>query len=77
VRVSTIHGSKGGEADHVVVLREMAQRTHREMREVSEEDEARVWYVAVTRARERLSIVEPRARDRYGNSLADRACPWV
>ncbi len=56
VRVSTIHGSKGGEAHHVVVLREMAARTHREMR-AEPDDERRVWYVAATRARERLTIV--------------------
>lgn len=77
IRVSTIHGSKGGEAGHVVLLREMAQRTHREMTEVSAEDEARVWYVAVTRAQSRLTVVEPRVRDRQGRALRDLACPWI
>lgn len=70
VRVSTIHGSKGGEADHVVLLLDMAQRTHREMRvgQVAEDDERRVWYVAVTRAKERLTIVAPRTK---------MYCPWL
>jgi len=71
VRVSTIHGSKGGEADHVIVMKEMASRTHREMTtggQHAAEDEARVWYVGVTRTRERLSIVE--------SSTAQR-CPWL
>jgi ATP-dependent DNA helicase UvrD/PcrA len=67
IRVSTIHGSKGGEADHVILMKEMAGRTHREMR-AAPEDEARVWYVAATRARERLTIVE--------SSTAQR-CPWI
>lgn len=67
VRLSTIHGSKGGEADHVVLLREMARRTHREM-DFNPEDEARVWYVGLTRARERLTLVE---------STTNRVCPWV
>lgn len=57
VRLSTIHGSKGGEARHVVLMREMAPRTYREI-EKNEDDERRVWYVGVTRARERLTIVD-------------------
>jgi DNA helicase-2/ATP-dependent DNA helicase PcrA len=67
VRVSTIHASKGGEADHVVLMKEMASRTHLEMQR-NPEDEARVWYVGVTRARKKLTIVE---------SSTKRACPWV
>ena len=64
VRLSTIHGSKGGEADHVVILTDMARRTYNEM-SLTPEDEARVWYVAVTRAREQLSIVAPSSRMYY------------
>jgi DNA helicase-2/ATP-dependent DNA helicase PcrA len=67
VKISTIHGAKGGEADHVVLLTEMARRTHREM-ELSPEDEARVWYVGVTRAKRRLTIVNSETRQR---------CPWL
>lgn len=67
VVVSTIHGSKGGQADHVVLLKEMAWRTWSEMKE-SPEDEVRPWYVGVTRAREKLTIVESSTR---------RACPWL
>lgn len=68
VRLSTIHGSKGGEADHVVLFKEMARRTYGEMTHSSGEDEARVWYVGVTRAKERLSIVESKTR---------QECPWL
>lgn len=67
VRVSTIHGSKGGQADHVILLTEMAARTHAEMR-VNPDDEARVWYVGATRARERLTVVSSRTH---------RRCPWL
>jgi DNA helicase II / ATP-dependent DNA helicase PcrA len=67
VRISTIHGAKGDEADHIVLLREMARRTYREMEE-DEDSERRVWYVAATRAREKLTIV---------NANTAQACPWV
>lgn len=68
VRLSTIHGSKGGEADHVVLFKEMARRTYGEMVHTNGEDEARVWYVGVTRARERLTVVESNTR---------QECPWL
>ena len=59
IRLSTIHGSKGGEADHVILIPDMARRTHEEMM-VNPEDEARVWYVGVTRTRQKLTLVKPR-----------------
>lgn len=64
VKLSTIHGSKGGEATHVVLVTDMAARTYREY-ENNPEDEARVWYVASTRAKERLSIVAPSSKMHY------------
>lgn len=64
IRISTIHGAKGAEADNVVVLTDMAHRTYQEM-EASPDDEARVWYVAVTRAREKLFIVSPQTERYY------------
>jgi DNA helicase-2/ATP-dependent DNA helicase PcrA len=67
VKLSTIHSAKGGEADHVVLCREMAKRTHQEMFS-QPDDERRVWYVGVTRARERLSIV---------SGQTGRDCPWL
>jgi DNA helicase-2/ATP-dependent DNA helicase PcrA len=60
VRVSTIHGAKGGQAEHVVLLTDMARRTWHEAQD-NPEDEARVWYVAVTRARQQLTIVSPKS----------------
>lgn len=61
VRLSTIHGSKGGQADHVVVMRDVAWRTFRE-KALDPESEARTWYVAATRAKQRLTIVAPQTR---------------
>jgi superfamily I DNA/RNA helicase len=51
-------------------MREMAPRTYEEMLHslAGEEDERRCWYVGVTRAMERLTVVESKRRE---------ACPWV
>lgn len=70
VRLSTIHAAKGSEAEHVVLMKEMAQRTNYEMMRstAGEEDERRVFYVGVTRAKERLTIV---------SSQTNRECPWL
>ncbi len=57
VRLSTIHGSKGGQAEHVVLLTDMSSRSWSEY-EKEPDQETRVWYVAVTRARQRLTIVD-------------------
>ena len=64
VTVSTIHGAKGGQAEHVILLRDMASRTHQEYLE-NPEDEHRVWYVGVTRTLEHLTIVAPRSNKQY------------
>jgi DNA helicase-2/ATP-dependent DNA helicase PcrA len=67
VRLSTIHSAKGGEAHHVVLMTEMAKRTFREMDQWPD-DERRVWYVGVTRAKTRLTIV-------HGETA--QVCPWL
>lgn len=51
--LSTIHSAKGMEADRVVLFNSMGQRTW----EGFNDDEHRVWYVAVTRAKNKLEIV--------------------
>ncbi len=67
IRLSTIHSAKGGEADHVVLMKEMAARTWEEMH-INPDDERRCWYVGVTRTRERLTVVA---------SDTSRECPWI
>jgi DNA helicase-2/ATP-dependent DNA helicase PcrA len=64
VRVSTIHGSKGAQGDHVILFRDMAPKTYAEMIKFPE-DEARAWYVAVTRTRVSCTIVAPATRLQY------------
>lgn len=64
IRISTIHSVKGGEADNVVLQLDMAPRTFREY-ELNPEDEHRVWYVAITRARNKLYILTPLTNKHY------------
>lgn len=61
VRLSTIHGAKGAQAAHVVLVAEMAPRTAKDA-ERYPDDEARVWYVGLTRTQDRLTIVRGTGR---------------
>ncbi|OTE99107.1 3'-5' exonuclease [Halorubrum sp. SD683] len=58
-RVLTIHASKGAEASDVVVYDGITGRIARDLDERGDarENEARTWYVALTRASQRLHIV--------------------
>ena len=60
VIINTIHGVKGGEADNVLVLPDMAYKTFSEY-ELSPQDEHRVFFVAASRAKHTLVLVEPRS----------------
>jgi superfamily I DNA/RNA helicase len=64
IRLSTIHGSKGGEADRVILMTDLAPRTWREMHNDSD-GENRVLYVGATRAREELVVVAPQTSRHY------------
>jgi len=55
IRLSTIHGTKGGEADNVVLFTDLSQAALNEYGD----DLHRVFYVGVTRTKENLFIVEP------------------
>jgi superfamily I DNA/RNA helicase len=57
IRLSTIHASKGHEADRVILLTDMTQRVA-ETADKHPEDEIRVFYVGMTRAKNILDIVE-------------------
>lgn len=56
VKLSTIHGAKGREASHVILLTDMTDRVIESM-EKDPDAEHRVFYVGVTRARDRLDII--------------------
>lgn len=55
--IDTIHGVKGGEADNVYFSNSMGQRPYRNFKDgYNRDDEARIFYVAATRAKKRLFI---------------------
>ena len=56
ITLSTIHGSKGGEADNVMLLTELP-RVIDENYFKNKDDERRVFYVGMTRAKKELHIV--------------------
>ena len=56
IRVSTIHGVKGGEADNVAILPDMGRLTYSNF-ETDPQDEHRCAYVAATRAKQNLHVL--------------------
>lgn len=72
VEVSTIHQSKGTEADTVVVALDVVKRTYQECRLPDKiEEERRVWYVAMTRTKKNLYFLQPTYRGFYPSPLTD------
>jgi superfamily I DNA/RNA helicase len=58
IRLSTIHGAKGGEADNVVLFTDITAAAEASM-ESDPDSMHRVFYVAVTRTRQNLYTLEP------------------
>ena len=56
IKLSTIHGAKGGEADNVMLLTDLSKKADDSYWK-DKDDERRVFYVGVTRAKENLHIV--------------------
>lgn len=59
ITVSTIHGVKGGEADNVLLATDMSRKTHAHLSRCPA-DELRVFFVATSRAKNKLFIQEPK-----------------
>jgi DNA helicase-2/ATP-dependent DNA helicase PcrA len=59
IRISTIHGAKGGEADNVALLMDLSTRFAKEYAENSDNIH-RLFYVGVTRAKKTLHLILPR-----------------
>ncbi len=59
IAISTIHAAKGGEADNVLLLTDLSGKSFDQMLR-NPDDEKRVQYVAITRAKENLHLVQPR-----------------
>ena len=61
--LSTIHGAKGGEADNVLLLPDIT-KSAADHDDINPDELHRLFYVAVTRAKKSLHILEPRNYDR-------------
>ena len=59
IKLSTIHGSKGGEADNVMLLTDLSYGPYKSSKDTQQgrDDELRVFYVGATRAKKKLVIV--------------------
>ena len=55
--ISTIHQVKGGEADNVALVTDMGTLS---WKNITSDEEIRVWYVAATRTRQNLFLIRPR-----------------
>ena len=64
IRLSTIHGMKGGESENVVVISDISYKTWKKL-SVEPDDEHRVFYVAITRAKKNLFILQPETKYSY------------
>lgn len=69
IKVSTIHGAKGGEADSVLILTDWSRNNENSFMQ-NPSNEFRVWYVGVTRAKRALHIMEPNT-DMHFRELAE------
>jgi len=62
ITIATIHQSKGGEADNVALSMDMGKLSWDNL---GTDEENRVWYVALTRAKENLYLVRPKGLRHY------------
>jgi DNA helicase-2/ATP-dependent DNA helicase PcrA len=63
IKLSTIHGAKGGEADHVLLLTDLSPKFAKEYA-YNADDVNRLLYVGLTRAKETLHIIKPKSLER-------------
>lgn len=68
VHADTIHGVKGGEADTVIIISDTSKKTFDELNK-NPDDEHRIHYVAVTRAKKQVIILAPTSKYHYPYSL--------
>ena len=63
ITLSTIHGAKGGEADNVLLLPDVTKSAI-DQNDLDPDELHRLFYVAVTRAKKSLHILEPKNYER-------------
>jgi DNA helicase II / ATP-dependent DNA helicase PcrA len=59
IKLSTIHGAKGGEADNVLLLSDLSTKFAKDY-DKNSDDINRLLYVGITRAKQTLHIVLPK-----------------
>lgn len=64
IELNTIHGSKGKEADNVVMMLDMSYRTYDSFLH-DPDNEHRVFYVGVTRTKQNLFLLSPKTDKHY------------
>ena len=66
IKVSTIHGAKGGEATNVVLFLNQTSNTMKAAKKsvTKQDEEYRVWYVAVTRTIQKLYLIKSNNRQK-------------
>lgn len=65
IRIMTVHSSKGTEEDNVLLVPDMTPRAYKTFCN-NPDAEHRVWYVAVTRAKKSLWLLQPQTNYYYG-----------
>ena len=68
VRLSTIHGAKGGEVDNVMLLTDLTRKADASYWKQRDE-ERRVFYVGMTRARNTLNIVRSQSDREFSEAF--------
>ena len=64
IKISTIHGVKGGQGDNVCIVSDIYSKVYDAM-QYDPDHEHRVFYVGVTRTKEHLHIIQPRTPRSY------------
>lgn len=64
VQFETFHSSKGSENDHVVICSDLTKRVKSDF-ELNRDSELRCLYVGITRAKQKLTIINPMGQDAY------------
>jgi superfamily I DNA/RNA helicase len=64
IKLNTIHATKGGECQNVVLITDMATRTFDELYR-SPDNECRAFYVGVTRTKENLHVIQGKTRKEF------------
>ena len=68
IKLSTIHASKGGEADNVMLLTDLPRKADMGLSK-KRDDERRVFYVGATRAKKSLHIIESQSNREFKEIL--------